>query len=504
MRCKLQKNEVTMLSDNTFNWHCLDRALNLNKPRIMGIVNVTPDSFSDGGQFSTPQEAIAYGLGLLDAGADILDVGGESTRLGADPVDEQTEANRIVPVIRELLSAGAVVSVDTHHASVAELCLKLGAHIINDVDGFTDERMVSVVKESDCGCVIVHSKNVSKNPHRKSVLLDTIPRHAAPEKPTELEAEEAQETQVEQALPTRRFPLPESAPIMRRIMGFLGDQARTLLRAGVSHDRIALDPGAGFGKFSDEDVIVQRATAQLASMGYPLLCATSRKRFLGTVAGVIEPEERDSATIGSVLAAAEAGARILRVHNVREVAEALRAYWTIAHPYKYRAFVALGSNLGNPVRNLAKACAMINDLPLTCIAQTSHAYRSDPAYGLSTDVANAVLEVHTELSPEVLLDHLLAIEKAMGRKRPTDTNKKAPRTIDCDLVFVEGETHDGVHLKLPHPGMVERDFVLIPMEDLLPDPARYLKAAGLQVKERSERYGIVREDLGLIPWEELA
>lgn len=492
-----------MVHDNTFIWNCAHRTLNLVRPRIMGILNVTPDSFSDGGRFATPDEAVAYGLGLLDAGADIIDVGGESTRPDATDISEKEEAERIVPVVRELLQAGATVSIDTRHASVAELCLKLGAHIINDVSGFADERMVDVVKDSDCGCIVVHSAPWTEGPERKSVLLDTVPKHAAPQTENHTQAIVVEDEQ-SQITNVRRFPLPEAAPIMRRIMGFLGDQARTLLRAGVAHDRIALDPGVGFGKSNDEDIIIQRATAQLVSMGYPLVSATSRKRCLGTISGVVEASDRDAATIGSVLAAAEAGARILRVHNVALVEQALRAYWAVAHPYKFRAFISLGSNLGNPVRNLERAVAMINDLPLSCVAGVSHAYRSDPAYGLSTDVANAVVEVHTELTPAVLLDHLLAIEQVLGRKRPKDPNKKAPRTIDCDLVFVEGERHDGAHLTLPHPGLAERDFVLIPLEDLLPDPARYLRNAGIEVVSREDRYGIVREDLGPLNWEDLA
>ncbi len=517
-----------MLRRDFATWQCGDRELSLARPRVMGILNVTPDSFSDGGEHADTASAVAHGLALLDAGADIVDVGGESTRPGFTPVDPEEEAARVVPVVRELLDAGALVSVDTRHPSVAELCVRLGAHVLNDVTGFTDPAMVKIAAEGECGVVVMHAGEVADHPTRRSVLLDSDPRsrEAAAE---DAEAEvadgddapadrgEASSVRLDEVMrrsargvtsPTvrlasgsnRRFTLPESAPIMRRIMGFLGDQARTLMRAGVAHDRICLDPGAGFGKMADEDVVIQRACAQMVSMGYPIMCAVSRKRFVGAISGVGSAADRDAATIGAALAAAEAGARILRVHDVAGVTQALNAYWSIAHPGQSRAFVALGSNVGDRVGYLARACALINEIPLTCVSAVSHAYESEPAYGIATPVANAVAELRTELAPEVLLGHLMEVEQALGRTRPADQDGHGPRTIDCDLVFVEGERHAGERLRLPHPGLVERDFVLVPMEDLVHDPARYLRHAGIAVLPREERVGIVLADLGPIEW----
>ena len=545
-----------MLRNDFATWQCGDRELSLARPRIMGVLNVTPDSFSDGGQNFDPNLAIARGLELLDQGADIVDVGGESTRPGFTPVDPDEEARRVLPVIRELARAGALVSVDTRHPSVAAMALRMGAQIVNDVTGFTDPAMVSVATGSNCGLVVVHAGEVSDHPQRKSVLLDSDPRSRAQEtaeKPAPAtgdssavpasgdtaaagQAEDTSAADTPATVPEgatgpagsaashldevmrrsargitsptvrlssgshRRFTLPESAPIMRRIMGFLGDQARTLMRAGVAHDRIALDPGPGFGKLADEDVVIQRATAQMVSMGYPICCAISRKRFVGAISGVDKATERDAATIGAALAAAAAGARILRVHDVAHTAEALNGFWTIAHPAQVRAFVALGSNVGDRLGYLARAVALINEIPLTCVVAVSRAYESDPAYGIATPVANAVAEIRTELAPEVLLGHLLAIEDALGRTRVPGEEGHGPRTIDCDLVFMEGETHGGSRLRLPHPGLTERDFVLVPMEDLVRDPARYLRHAGVMVKPREERVGIVRAQLGPIDW----
>ena len=188
------------------------------------------------------------------------------------------------------------------------------------------------------------------------------------------------------------------------------------------------------------------------------------------------------------------------MHDVAHTAEALNGFWTIAHPAQVRAFVALGSNVGDRLGYLARAVALINEIPLTCVVAVSRAYESDPAYGIATPVANAVAEIRTELAPEVLLGHLLAIEDALGRTRVPGEEGHGPRTIDCDLVFMEGETHGDSRLRLPHPGLTERDFVLVPMEDLVRDPARYLRHAGVTVKPREERVGIVRAQLGPIEW----
>ena len=301
-----------MLRSDYSTWRCGAYELSLSRPRIMGILNVTPDSFSDGGENLDVDAAIARGLQMLDEGADIIDVGGESTRPGHEPVDPDDEAERIIPVVRALAEAGAIVSVDTRHAEVASICLELGASIVNDVSGFTDPNMVRVVSETDCGCIIMCDNEFRGNESRKSVVLESVnPRRRAPE-PRQLPA-------------TRnRFTLPEEAPIMRSIMGFLGDQARTLQRAGVAHDRICIDPGPGFNKTTDEDVVIQRAMRKLDSMGYVLMQAVSRKRFVGALAGVEEPAARDAATAGLAIAAIEAGARRPPDHQAAQVPQGLK------------------------------------------------------------------------------------------------------------------------------------------------------------------------------------
>ena len=481
-----------MLRENYATWRCGAHEISLGRPRIMGILNVTPDSFSDGGENLSLDAAIARGLAMLDEGADIIDVGGESTRPGHTPVSSKEEAERVVPVVRALVEAGAIVSVDTRHAEVARMCVRLGASIVNDVSGFTDPEMVAVAADTDCGCVVMHWNRGGLGTHatRRQVLLDeSRPSGSAQPRPVASQ---------------HRFTLPDQAPIMRQVMGFLGDQARTLMRAGVSRDRICMDPGAGFDKYADEDVVIQRATRSMASMGYPLMCAVSRKRFVGALGGEADPASRDAATAGVCISAIDNGARILRVHNVAEVAQAVNAYWAVSHKDARQGFVSLGSNVGNRVANLARAAQLIDEIPLTCVVR--------PAYGIATPVANAVAEIRTELHPLVLMGKLLEVEDQLGRIRPKGEKDDAsragakkpgsgPRTIDCDLVWVEGESHAGARLTLPHPRLGERDYVIVPMEDLMHDPERFLAHAGVNVTPREERVGQVTADLGEVAWE---
>ena len=482
-----------MLRENFATWHCGAHEISLARPRIMGILNVTPDSFSDGGENLDADAAIARGLEMLDEGADIIDVGGESTRPGHTPVSSKVEAERVIPVVRALVEAGAVVSIDTRHADVARMCVRLGAAIVNDVSGFTDPEMVDVVAETSCGCIIMHWNRDglgTRAPRRQVTLDQSRPNGSALPRPV---------------LSQRRFTLPEEAPIMRQVMGFLGDQARILQRAGVSHDRICMDPGAGFDKYADEDVVIQRSTRSMVSMGYPLVCAVSRKRFVGALSGVGDAAARDAATMGACISAIENGARILRVHDVAGVSQAVNAYWAVSHKDPRQGFVSLGSNVGNRVGNIARAVQLIDEIPLTCVVSVSHAYETEPAYGIATPVANAVAEIRTELHPLVLMGKLLEVEDELGRIREKGRDPKkpgsGPRTIDCDLVWVEGERHAGSRLTLPHPRLGERDYVIVPMEDLMHSPERFFAHAGVDVAPREERVGHVTSDLGEVAWE---
>ncbi|WP_308622356.1 2-amino-4-hydroxy-6-hydroxymethyldihydropteridine diphosphokinase [uncultured Enorma sp.] len=564
-------------------WSCGNYTFTFDRPRIMGVLNVTPDSVSDGGEHFDPEAAIAHGVAMLDAGADIIDVGGESTRPGFRPVDADEEARRVLPVVRALAQRGAIVSIDTRHVEVAKAAVRVGASIVNDVTGFTDPQMVEFVKSSTCGVIIVHAGEVSDQPThaRTAVQLDTTAAAYMAERAREAEEEAAAARSgkgskrsrtrllgtpklsggfVQQQLPfaempngsdagegaqaaeelvdaagsasagesgpgtvvtdelaivmnraarqaqayvstsqLRRFTLPDSAPIMRRIMGFLSDQARALMRAGVARERICIDPGAGFGKSTNEDIIIQRETAKMASLGYPLLCAVSRKRFVGAVSGVEEAADRDAATFGVCLGAIENGANIVRVHNVAGFAQFLNGFWSVARPQPRRAFVALGSNKGQRLDNIRAARDLIAEIPLTCVSNCSRIYESEPAYEVrQAPFANAVIEIKTELAPTVLLDELLEIENRLGRNRTKSARPNGPRVIDCDLLWMDGETHGGDKLRLPHPKLGERDFVLVPLEDLMHDPARFFRYEGVPVLEPEERIGHVVGELGTL------
>ncbi len=573
------------MANDSKTWRCGKYELSFDRPRIMGVLNVTPDSFSDGGEHFDPDAAIEYGLAMLDAGADIIDVGGESTRPGFTPVNPDEEARRVLPVVRALAKEGAIVSIDTRHVAVAKAAVRCGASIVNDVTGFTDPKMVEFVKTSACGVIVMHAGEVAA-PARThaTVQLDTSAAAFVAEKAREAAAEAAREAEkparrrrgkllgepkteaklpggvvqpslpfgdpesapapadeqkqetpaAEQAtsaaepaatpepapepndhlavmmrrsarreeayVPTsqlRRFTLPDSAPIMRRVMGFLSDQARTLIHAGVSRDRICIDPGPGFGKTANEDIVIQRETAKMASLGYPLMCAVSRKRFVGAVSGVTEAAARDAATFGVCLGAIQAGANIVRVHDVTGFAQFLNGYWAVAKPQPRRAFVAVGSNLGHRCDNIRAARDMIAEIPLTCVSNCSRIYESEPAYETRQDAfANAVIEIKTELAPLVLLDELQKIELELGRDRSKKAKVNGPRTIDLDLLWMDGEIHGGKKLRLPHPLIGERDFVLVPLEDLMHDPARFFRYNGVEVKEPEDRVGHIVGELG--------
>ncbi|MGW3567462.1 dihydropteroate synthase [Streptomyces sp. NPDC000941] len=257
---------------------------------VMGVVNVTPDSFSDGGQWFDTELAVKHGLDLAAAGADLVDVGGESTRPGAPRVDEAEELRRVVPVVRELAAAGLVVSVDTMRASVAERAVEAGARLVNDVSGGgADPAMVPVVAAAGVPFVVMHWRGQSIDMNNRAVYGDVVGEVVA-ELRTSLE---------------------------RAVAG------------GVDPERIVIDPGLGFAKDAEHDLALVARLGALRELGRPLLVAASRKRFLGRVLagdGGSPPRarERDAATAAVSAIAAREGAWAVRVHEVRASADAVR------------------------------------------------------------------------------------------------------------------------------------------------------------------------------------
>ena len=254
---------------------------------LMGIVNVTPDSFADGGRYADPARAVAHGLALVADGADIVDVGGESTRPGSRPVPEAEETARVVPVVAGLRrESRALISVDTTKAAVAQAALDAGADIVNDISAFRfDPAMAGVVARSGAAAVLMHMKGTP-------ATMQDDPRYD---------------------------------DLVGEIAAFLDDRLRVAEAAGVPRERLVVDPGIGFGKTVAHNLEILRRAADFQALGRPLLLGFSRKAFLGRVLGGLAPEDRLEATLAAAVLAVERGAHILRVHDVGPVARAVRA-----------------------------------------------------------------------------------------------------------------------------------------------------------------------------------
>ncbi len=264
-------------------WRCGAHLLSLDRTLVMGIVNITPDSFSDGGVNFDPRSALLSAGAMVAAGADLVDVGGESTRPGSGEVPAAEELARVLPVVRDLAARGVAVSVDTRHATVAAGCVKAGATVINDVSGFSDPAMRALAASCDAGLVVMHMRG----------------------EPRTMQDE------------------PHYDDVVAEVAALLLAQAELLVAAGVDRERIALDPGIGFGKTTAHNLELLRRLDEIVALGYPVLVGASRKRFLGEITGVAEPRERLAGSIAAALAAVERGAGIVRVHDVAETVQAL-------------------------------------------------------------------------------------------------------------------------------------------------------------------------------------
>ena len=268
-------------------WQTTRFQIDLRQPRVMGIVNVTPDSFSDGGQHASTQAALAHCEQLIREGVDILDIGGESTRPGSPAVPLADELARVLPVVREAVRLGVPVSVDTYKPEVMRAVLDLGVDIVNDIWALRrGDALQAVAAHPACGVCLMHM-------HR--------------------------DPQTMQAAPMAGDVLPAVADLLRQ-------QADALRALGVAPQRITLDPGIGFGKTVAQNFSLLARQRELLALGYPLLAGWSRKSSLGAVTGRDQPAERVSASVAAAVLAVERGARIVRVHDVRETVDALRVW----------------------------------------------------------------------------------------------------------------------------------------------------------------------------------
>ena len=265
---------------------CGPHALDLTRPRVMGILNVTPDSFSDGGRFFDRERALDHARRMLADGADLIDVGGESTRPGAAPVDEAGELARVIPVIDELAREGALVSVDTMKPAVMRAAVAAGAAMINDVNALRLPGALEAAASTDAAVCLMHM----------------------------------------QGEPRTMQDAPSYDDVVAEVRDFLVERAQSCEAVGIARDRIVLDPGFGFGKTLAHNLALVRALPELVATGYPVLAGLSRKSSLGTITG--RPgSERLAASLAAALAAVARGASIVRVHDVRETVDALKV-WT--------------------------------------------------------------------------------------------------------------------------------------------------------------------------------
>lgn len=268
-------------------WVCGNRVLDLSKPLIMGIVNVTPDSFSDGGQHNSASAAVAHAMKLVADGADILDIGGESTRPGAQDVSVNEELDRVLPVVEKLAQTGAVISVDTSKPEVMKQAVKAGAHIINDIRALQLPGAIEVAADSNAGICLMHMQGVPRT--------------------------------MQQA--------PHYENLLSEVESFLLERARQCEAVGIARDRLCLDYGFGFGKTVEQNFSLLANTGYFCRLPYPILVGVSRKSSLGAVTGR-DVNGRMVASVAAALYAVQEGAHILRVHDVAATRDAITIWLT--------------------------------------------------------------------------------------------------------------------------------------------------------------------------------
>jgi dihydropteroate synthase len=257
----------------------------MSRTLVMGILNITPDSFADGGKYLSKEDAIKQGRRLIAEGADIIDVGGESTKPGVDRVSEADELERVIPVVTELVKDGAVISVDTMRSEVAKQAIAAGASYINDVSGgLADEKMASVIAQNPkIQYIAMHWRGHSKEMQKKAVYKDVV----------------------------------------KEVKDELDERVSQLLKAGIDPEQIILDPGIGFAKESDHNWEILKNIERFQLLGYPLLIGASRKRFLGELVNALEPDKREAATIALTTELARLKVWAVRTHAVKAQQDAI-------------------------------------------------------------------------------------------------------------------------------------------------------------------------------------
>ncbi len=420
-------------------------------PQLMGILNVTPDSFSDGGRHFDSAAAVARATSMVAEGAAIVDVGGESTRPGHLPVSEEEELRRVVPVLEALAADfDAPISIDTSKAAVAREAARLGACVINDVWGLQrDPGMADAVAETGSAVVVMHNRE-EKDPTID--ILDDVER-------------------------------------------FFERSLNLAAGGGVPFGRILLDPGVGFGKSRQQNHACIWNLDRFRRLGAPILVGLSRKSFIG---GIIDAEvdRRLPGTLAADTIALMRGASVLRVHDVVENRAALAVFMALkaaaAPPLaagpkddgRARVVLALGGNVGDKVKSLRRALRAIASEPEIELTAVSRFYRTPPWGKTDQDwFVNACALGRTSLEPKALLERVKTLEVELGR---APTERWGPRVIDIDLIAYGDITLTTERLTLPHPELFNRAFVLVPLAEIAPD----LVVAGVRVGDAAARLGL--------------
>lgn len=272
-------------------WQCGHFPLSLDRPLIMGVVNVTEDSFSDGGDFIRTKDAIAHGKRLIQEGADIIDVGGQSTRPGAKEISQDEELSRVLPVIEGLQSEGVPISCDTFLPNVMEQAIQHGASIINDIKALTEKGAIEAISKFDCGLCAMHMQGSPQTMQINPKYMDVV----------------------------------------TEVKDFLLGRAKTLEDSGICRERICLDPGFGFGKTVSQNFELLAKAREFVELGYPILYGMSRKSSLGVVTGIKTPKDRLISSVTAHLLAVLQGVQIVRVHDVKETREAFKILQATRH-----------------------------------------------------------------------------------------------------------------------------------------------------------------------------
>ncbi len=394
---------------------------------VMGILNVTPDSFSDGGSYDDIESAVRRGLVMEAEGADIIDVGGESTRPGHEPVEVREELSRVLPVVEELASKLRVpISIDTSKAEVARAAVAAGACLINDVWGFTaDPDMVTAAVETGAACCLMHNQEGTAY-----------------------------------------------SELMEDILQELSLRAFRAIESGVDETKIILDPGIGFGKTVQQNIEVMRALERMNELKYPWLLGTSRKSMIGRTLD-LPVDQRLEGSIATNVLGINAGADFIRVHDIKPHVRAARMtdrivrtgpYQLPEQKYRHIACISLGSNLGDRMEYLRKALRRMDEQEGVSVMRVSGLYETSPVGNTDQPAfLNAAAVIGTDLGCEDLLQQLLAIEKELLRSRG---EKWGPRTIDLDILFYDQQQYESERIRIPHPRLHERLFVLEPLNEI--------------------------------------